>query len=108
MKERIVFFIFFLARISRCYKLRIQATAILKRFILCSSNAKETETREDYFYARPVGRSGGIVRQNSLPGHIHARRGGAENQPAGVPSSGQPQSLDLQEEILALCGECGH
>lgn len=68
---------------------------MLIRFTLCSSNAKETETREDYFYARPVGRSGGIVRQNSLPGHIHARRGGAENQPAGVSSPGQSKTLDL-------------
>lgn len=74
-----IYLFYRLKLLLRCYKLRIQATAILIRFTLCSSNAKETETREDYFYARPVGRSGGIVRQNSLPGHIHARRGGAEN-----------------------------
>lgn len=44
------------------------------------SDAKEAETREDYFYARTARRFGGVVRQNSVPGHIHARRGGAENQ----------------------------
>lgn len=68
------------------------------RFTLCSSNAKEAETREDYFYARPVRRFGGAVRQNSVSGHIHARRGGAENQPAGVPSPGESRTLDLDEQ----------
>lgn len=68
------------------------------RFTLCSSNAKEAETREDYFYARPVRRFGGAVRQNSVPGHIHARRGGAENQPAGVASPGESKTLDLDEQ----------
>lgn len=65
------------------------------RFTLCSSNAKEAETREDYFYARPVRRFGGAVRQNSVSGHIHARRGGAENQPAGVASPGESKTLGL-------------
>lgn len=73
------------------------------RFTLCSSNAKEAETREDYFYARPVGRSGGVIRQNSVSGHIHARRGGAENQPAGVSRPGESKTPDLHEHVFDLC-----
>lgn len=69
------------------------------RSILCSSNAKEAETGEDYFYARPVRRFGGAVRQNSVSGHIHARRGGAENQPAGVASPGESKTPDLCEQM---------
>lgn len=44
------------------------------------SDAEEAEAGEDYFYARTARRLGGVVRKNSLPGHIHARGGGAENQ----------------------------
>lgn len=90
--EQIVLNLFISVKITP-YKPRAKAPAILTRSVLRSSNAQETETRKDYFYARPVGRSGGVVRQNALPGHIHARGGGAENQPAGVSSPGESETL---------------
>lgn len=102
--EDVFFFFVFFGRVFNVLSsllfvlfMKSHPIAILRRFTLCSSNAKKTETRKDYFYARPVGRSGGIVRQNALPGHIHARRGGSENQPAGVSRPGQSQTLDFQD-----------
>lgn len=53
------------------------------------SDAAEAEAREDYFYARTARRFGGAVRKNSVSGHIHARRGGAEDQSTGVPRTGE-------------------
>lgn len=61
----------------------------LKYFAFIRSDAEEAATREDYFYARTARRFGGVVCQNSLPGHIHARRGGAENQSPRVPRAGE-------------------
>lgn len=60
-----------------------------KSFAFIRSDAEEAATREDYFYARTARRFGGIVCQNALPGYIHARRSGAEDQSPRVPRAGE-------------------
>lgn len=56
-----------------------------------SSDPQEAAEGADHLHPLPARRPGGSVRQNPVPGHLHAGGGGAENQPAGVQSPGNEQ-----------------
>ena len=50
-----------------------------------------------HVYARPAGCVGGIVCQDTLPGHIHAGRGGAQDTARRVASSSEFTNLLVYE-----------
>ena len=68
---------------------------LMQHFSCAYSHATEAEAGENYFYTRTARRFGGVVRQNSVSGHIHARRGGAENQPPRVSGPGELSTKNL-------------
>lgn len=53
------------------------------------SDAEEAATGADNLHPLAARHPGGSVRQNPVPGHLHAGGGRIENQPAGVPSPGE-------------------
>lgn len=52
------------------------------------SHPAEAATRAHHLHALSAGRARGALRQDSLPRHLHARGGGAQDQPARVQSTG--------------------
>lgn len=57
-------------------------------FLMCSWKPEEAATRANHVHPDAIRRARNVVRQNPIPGHIHARRGGPEDQPARVQSAG--------------------
>lgn len=52
------------------------------------SHPAEAATGAHHLHALTAGRARGAVRKDSLPRHLHARGGGAQDQPARVQSPG--------------------
>ena len=51
----------------------------------------EAASGANHFHEGPTRHSGISLREDEVPGHIHERRGGAQNQPAGIQSPGLVQ-----------------
>ncbi|KAK7907248.1 hypothetical protein WMY93_015860 [Mugilogobius chulae] len=71
-------------------------SGLASSFSRISSNAEKAEAREDDVHAGPAGRVGESVLQDEIPGHFYERRGGLEDQPARVQSSGLVQEQTSQ------------
>ena len=54
---------------------------------------KEAETGTDDVHPRATGRSRSALRQDSLPRHLHARRGRPQDQPARIQGPGENSKL---------------
>lgn len=62
---------------------------------LFRSNSQEAAPGADNLHPLPARRPGGSVRQNPVPGHLHAGGGGTENQLTWVQSPGKKKYLIL-------------
>lgn len=51
-------------------------------YVLMSSHSEEAAEGAHYLYAHAAGHPRSPVYQNTVPRHIHERRGGPENQPS--------------------------
>lgn len=57
-------------------------------FISRSKHSQAAQRAHD-LHQSPTGRAGGTLRQDTLPGHLHARGGGPKDQPAWIQSAGK-------------------
>lgn len=72
-------------------------------FLLLRSDSSEAAEGAHYFHPLTARCSGGAVRQDPVPGHLHEGRGGAEDQPAGVQSSGEDPAPDVCFLFVLFC-----
>lgn len=52
-------------------------------------HSAEAAARENHLHARAARHPRGTVRQDAVPGYLHERRGGSQDQPARVQSPGE-------------------